>query len=665
MEERYYRILGLNETVEIEVVRRRYKELMAESIRLGDTKMQNSVTEAYFCILASRGVKEAQEPSFALQRVPVKAKSTKPLALKGVKKALAGALATVMLFSLSACTKSSKEKGNIQDGYYYDDGAEKLGEITKTSDYYLVKLDGKIRLTKKVGYYRYDSGVTQRRYYDILGSGKECACVGISLELNLWVEDDAGIIIDDSVKDYAFFNGEYGLNKILPAGSYICLTNFVSSEKPSKEDLAFWSSDSIEVHKQFEELIVGDITNKIIKADYVNPLKSFKCTSKDGEVTTLVGYRASNSEKDIGYNYVYSIFDSEIYYIGKSSNEAYVSVEEASIESGKTISELRKEYGVEFTYGEVQETTSPEETKEPVNSSEPIVSGEPVIESAPVDEPVEKDPFFLSNKEENAKKIERYKDVFVVDVSSITWSQYSRTEPNFEEKGIKYLFVYRSKTVDNIFFPIFDNGDQAAIAYISNADSQRFSYYDSEIDVYSDSNTDCSSSICSFDDFLKSHGLEKYIKESYTYGDIGQIERLVNSREQSKVKGSEVIVADLGEDTEYIRYALCRKIGDTYYNISETAFLMSNSESYLYCPYNANPHDTFAPAQPMSLEEFMVECVDGDNNLWNELINWQDEYTDIDLAIIEDIINGHVNVQLGMDFAEQIEGKKLTMEKND
>ena len=92
---------------------------------------------------------------------------------------------------------------------------------------------------------------------------------------------------------------------------------------------------------------------------------------------------------------------------------------------------------------------------------------------------------------------------------------------------------------------------------------------------------------------------------------------------------------------------------------------MSNSESYLYCPYNANPHDTFAPAQPMSLEEFMVECVDGDNNLWNELINWQDEYTDIDLAIIEDIINGHVNVQLGMDFAEQIEGKKLTMEKND
>ncbi len=667
MLERYYRILGLNENVEIEVVRRRYKELLTESISRGNTKMQNSVTEAYFCILASRGVKEVQEPSFAVQRVPVKARLTSPLSLKGVKKALAGVLATVMLFSLSACEKDSIEIGNIRDGYYLDDAAEKLGEITNTSDYYLVKLDGKIYLTKKLNYSKYYDGVTQQRYYDILGSGKECACVGLSLELNGYSER-RGIIEDDSLKDYAFFNGEYGLNKILPVGSYICLTNFVSSEKPSKGDIAFWSSNSIEVHKLFEEMVVGDITYKVKEADYVNPLKSFKCTSKDGEVRTLVGYRASNSEKDIGYNYVYNIFDSEIYYIGISINEAYVFVEEASIEGGKTISELRKEYGVEFTYGDVQETTSPEETKEPVNSSEPIaseepvVSDEPVIDSEPIGELVEKDPFFLSNKEENAKKIESYKDVLVVDVSSITYSQYSRTAPNFEEKGIKYLFVYPSNT-DGIFYPIFDNGDYVALACI-RSDFSYFSYMDSEIDVYSDIYKDCSSSICSFNDFLKNHGLERYIKEFYTYGDIGQIERIVNSREQSKVKGSEVIVADLGEDTEYARYALFRKIDDMYYNISQTAFFTDNSfgEGGFYNHFNPYYYEL---CYHMTLEDFMNICFSKGNITYTELINWQDEYTDTDLAIIEDIINGHVNVQLGMDFAEQIDGKKLIMEKND
>ncbi len=86
------------------------------------------------------------------------------------------------------------------------------------------------------------------------------------------------------------------INKLLPTGSVISLSEFITSQKPSASDIEFWSSNSEEVHEAFEKVVLSDfkysfkknVEGKKCTYTFENQLSSFKCTSTDEEIITLL-----------------------------------------------------------------------------------------------------------------------------------------------------------------------------------------------------------------------------------------------------------------------------------------------------------------------------------------------------------------------------------------
>ena len=77
--------------------------------------------------------------------------------------------------------------------------------------------------------------------------------------------------------------------------------------------------------------------------------------------------------------------------------------------------------------------------------------------------------------------------------------------------------------------------------------------------------------------------------------------------------------------------------------------------------FNLSKTDSIA-ASSLSLSEFIQSCLDH-NIEWATKITWQEEYSDMDLTLIEDMINGYENFGLTADIKNSIDGKVLTLKE--
>ncbi len=659
MLEKYYSVLGLQTSSSSEEIKERYKSLYEVAVEKGDEHAQSTLLEAYFMIMSSKQANETTQ--FALQRVPIKAKLDKPLSLKGVKKIIIGAMATLMLLSTVACNKTQGEIGNNKEGYHYYDPKNNLAEISNTKDYYLIRIDNHIFLAKCEESTYYFNGshdyTIRKNYYNIKSGQEKIPCLGTTLEISetRTLKDD---MLSDTTIDYYFFEGQYGINKLLPTGSVISLSEFITSQKPSASDIEFWSSNSEEVHEAFEKVVLSDfkycfkknVEGKKCTYTFENQLSSFKCTSTDGEVITLLGYRASSSQQDIGYNYVYNVFDSKIYYIGLYREDAFVSVEESRVEGGKTLSEYRKMFGVDFQHHD-------DSNLEPVQpkNDKPIDDAPPrdiINEGASSNE----NPFIVKDLKDNLKKIKKYQNVTIVDLSAIP--DKASVSP-FLEKGIKYLFIDDKK---NLIISMTDDKIKEYIFIHKRIDgTAHFNFIDGENEITCTLNY--ADFICTLDEFLNKNGLGNHVRESYTYSDIVQIEKGFNSRTTPKYRADEIVIVDLGEDLEYPRYSIFRRKKDVYSNLQETAYITEPQPEKPVYYFTLSKTDSIT-ASSLSLSEFIQSCLDH-NIEWATKITWQEEYSDMDLALIEDMINGYENFGLTADIKNSIDGKVLTLKEQE
>lgn len=665
MLEKYYSVLGLQTSSSSEEIKERYKSLYEVAVEKGDEHAQSTLSEAYFMIMSSKQTSNA--PQFALQRVPIKAKLDKPLSLGGVKKIIIGAMATLMLLSTAACSKAQGEQGEIgnsKEGYYYYDPANNLAKIKNTDDYYLIRIDNHIFLARSYEkiYRNSESSIkiNRKNYYTIKNSDQKIPCIGTTLEISDFTSLKDDVPISTTTYDYYFFEGQYGINKLLPAGSVVSLSEFITSQKPSVSDIEFWSSDSEEVHKAFDNIVLSDLIYSLEKDiegekttyTFENQLSSFKCTSTNEEIITLLGYRASTNQEDIGYNYVYNVFDSKIYYIGLYKEDAFVTVEESRVEGGKTLSEYRKMFGGDFQYHDDSNKKIPTEQENETSFDDNTPHKDITNEEPSSSE----DLLTVKDLEGNLDKIKKYQNVKVVDLSAIP--DKDSVSP-FLEKGIKYLFIDEKK--DLIISMTDDKIKEYLLIHERIDGTTYFSFTDGENGITCTLNY--ADFICTLDEFLNKNGLENHVKDSYTYGDLAQIEQGFNSRTTQKYSADEIVIVDLGENLEYPRYSIFRRKKDAYSNPQETAYITEpQSENPVYY-FNLSKTDSIA-ASSLSLSEFIQSCLDH-NIEWATKITWQEEYSDMDLTLIEDMINGYENFGLTADIKNSIDGKAFTLKEQE
>lgn len=522
MMEIYYSVLGLKTTATRDEITKRYRELLeiCDSLPKKErTEIFSGITEAYFTIMSTMGKDSVEKKvRFSLQREPISARIAKAFNFKGVQRAIAGLAASVMLFSF---TTGCVETGNIRDGYSYTDYYYDLSEIEDTKNYFLIKINNKIFLTKAqssleyISFEDYTIKTNLYRYYDIVCANGTQNNLGIVSFIHKVTKNNDTVEFVESypIGDFGICQGRYGIGYNLPNSAIVSLTNFVTSTKPTSGDIAFWSSNSEAVHRAFDELVLNDLEttfeiNSSETGKTVALLKSFECTSKNGSIETFVGYRASENERDIGYNYVYNVFDGTIHYIGIASENAYASVKENKIEGGKTISELRELFGVEFTY--VQEPTSepPVETEviateepqvtEPVETKEPITSEEPVADS--IDSRV------------------TFKDVWVIDFNNPKLYDYLSGDDI--PTDLNALIYFNSQGLHNVV-----GGSYYDSVYDDKNDIIRIANYHGTYGNFSASAKDESGipGLITLDEFLASIGREDEIRDAYTKADLDRL----------------------------------------------------------------------------------------------------------------------------------------------
>lgn len=310
-------------------------------------------------------VKNELPKNFVLQRKNVEGQMNAPLDLKIWKKIGICSITMGLVLSLTGCgnwfldmfTKRA-EIGSLEEGFrlntYFEEDVRRA-----TEEYNLIKFDGKIHVAYTFSSVDSNTGNLVFRYYDI----KDKTFLGMSLiEPKSYDLESKG-----ALSDYLYCNGSYELGKILPFGASINLSRVVTSTYPREQDLEFWSSNSEETQKRFNDILFVDATftmtkdlgsgtddngtkQDILKYDSKIPAQVFICTKNDGQTDILIGYRASENESDVGYNYVYDVIEGTITYIGRNSIDAYVKVDITNAPYGLTIKQIAEEYDIEIVY---------------------------------------------------------------------------------------------------------------------------------------------------------------------------------------------------------------------------------------------------------------------------------------------------------------------------
>ena len=283
---------------------------------------------------------------YKLQRKQIQGKLIKPL-LTNLKRLCAGVLIanTIML---AGCTSVHTDEA----GAKVFTNTSWLNEIDQTEDYYLLKLNNQIHLAKIYNSLSWDSW--HLKAYCNINTGE---VLGVTVETKPLVLNSDNF--KTSLKDNG---GEYEQGKIIPRPAVISLTEFISSEYPSQNEIDFWKSNTEQVEEQFNTYCPKDVTMEITDVFGNNKKQEsyaicyYECTQENGDLVKLVGYRSSYSPDDTGYNYVYNILDGQIYYIGEYSEDCFTDVLECTIEDAGNISieeiiELYKINSQEPLYG--------------------------------------------------------------------------------------------------------------------------------------------------------------------------------------------------------------------------------------------------------------------------------------------------------------------------
>ncbi len=295
-------------------------------------------------------------------------------------------------YALMLGTAASLALGNAKASYALESNTaiEAIKDrIQKTQNYYLVRIDGKTHLCIKLTHEDLNNYIN--RFYDI----KDLKFVGQTLESDdnkRWQaltynfkkknRDQIITLVDDKM-DYNYFNGEYGYQKNLPIESITSLTEFVSSEYPSQEEVNFFSSNSAKLNQLFENERIYSSSEKTInmykikkefllnsfvakeKGEEIQTisLSKFRVTKATGIIDEFIGYRCSASDKDIGYHNIYDVITGKVIYIGKNSINSYIDVQEERLNDGITISVMKEEL-LQEKYQELEAVSLKKEKKE-------------------------------------------------------------------------------------------------------------------------------------------------------------------------------------------------------------------------------------------------------------------------------------------------------------
>lgn len=327
-------------------------------------------------------MKKRDAKDFVIQRKNIEGHLSAPLNLRIWKKIGICGITMGLALSLTGCRidllTGDIEIGDYETGFRLNNAYSNEDVKYVTEEYSLIKLDGKIYVAYTFSSINSKTGNLISRYYDI----KDKKFLGMSL-VEPKIDDLDG---EHTSFDYLYFNGNYKMGCILPFGSVINLSEVVTSSYPSEQDLAFWSGNTEETHKRFNDFLFKDITSAIRnlgngtnndetkQVEYSTNITAqiFTCTKDNGKIDIIIGYRASENENDIGYNYVYDVITGTITYIGKSKEYAYIDVTVDKAPTGFTIKQIADKYDIEIVYTvnkEKKSTASNEQTTDTKNTN--------------------------------------------------------------------------------------------------------------------------------------------------------------------------------------------------------------------------------------------------------------------------------------------------------
>ena len=647
----YFSRLGVPDTASCEEVTRKYNELCKKlhpSMPFGSKRAFDEITEAYNMILLQLDRKDIEQETIqcALQRKSVVGKLTKALNIKGVKRIFAGLSATIMLFSASACSSQKDYLSDLKDGYILlYDGKEWVNDITETSDYYIINTENGLVLTKAVleddgsnmiyRYYRIDSKTNSRPLcFSIIPS---------SSRIKSAEETDISTALDD----YNYFEGKYGNGHLIPHAAAISLMNFVASKQPSEADLMYWASNSQQAIEQYESLVMGEYRSTISKTflqtddeekteekncsfEFNVPIMLFKLESKDGTKQNICGYRGSMSSDDIGYNYLYNLFDGKIYYIGDNNENSFVKIEEEIVATPRSIRELREMYDINFqvesTYEERQPSKNGDDDDLSIEGDDQQEIDNQDGDSMKISEYDELD--------ENAKKIKTYENILVVDLSIFPRNEHSTD--NLPE-GTKYLFLVPQNYETEYNLNYTNPFDTTSFVSLSKENFSHISYVSNETNLFSDFSKDAGACVLPINDFLENNGYAEFGKESFSLGELAQFNAVFNSLEEEKVRADDMMVLDLGNDYEVPEFVIVKKYTNGYEGyvsiIESTAFASVPTDSGEVFYYDSGA-DIDVRTQCVSLKDFLRMRFGKDYEI-------KDEYTDGELITLYESINGY------------------------
>ncbi len=279
-------------------------------------------------------------------------------------------LAATMTVTLVGCGNSNSSKNNPSS--YKTISTTEPNHGYCTSNYYLIYLGNNLYLAERkkiTGDLAKDNLVdddTAYDYYDVKTGkflGRELTYTPIG-----YIGDKKYSV---ATCDGEFFEGKYGLGKIIPRCCIYSLDNFIKTTYFNQEEYDFLNSNNDDVRSFFKDN--GFIT---YFADYCTGYKEYGvltvhhiynnhyqeaklqkiiCTDINGNKSIYFGYRCSYSRNDIGYNYIYDMISGRIIYIGQIKENSFLNVEISDFnnEENKTILELEQELQNDPNYIEV------------------------------------------------------------------------------------------------------------------------------------------------------------------------------------------------------------------------------------------------------------------------------------------------------------------------
>ncbi len=492
------------------------------------------------------GKNDKKRSVFSLKRMLIRARLEKPLNLKRMAtRALSGVLASVSLLASTACEPIDRDVFDGMSEYSTGD-VFWLDEVAKTDNYFLIKWNGTLHLTKRLSQVN-EEGLLYHRYYDV----KTREFVGVSTDRHKEIE----------------LIGEYGYEQVVPCDAVVSLEKFVHDDIPSSEDLGLWMSDSDEARREFDEGVLEDY----------GIFAECKCSKKDGTEDVFIGHLLSNKsiEEPAMYlesSYIYDIFDGCIHYVGIYDCDEYSKVEMYSLDNSEVLEEYRRLHG---------------ESNEPVESESPEA----------LEEEIEK----LPNIGLSWGPIyETYEDVIVVDIASLDLLEL---EHGRVEEGLRYLFLIPKESDYQYIVSCKDILNQNAIVTCSKTLSD-LDYISANSYFMSNEGVDAYGvGIFHLDEFLAMHGDTEKIKDSYTFSDIASLHEEYNPDVVYRVEENDVIVVDMfGVEGEGADYRIMMKEKSDYltlyrdvYDSSAYVIFNGNEDEAIYCrlgapsvPFNKN-----------------------------------------------------------------------------